>query len=271
MTSAATTPLHGRHLVVTGAGSGIGEAVAHLALERGAQVTSLDVNHPSVGVTHHLSCDLGDPASIDTAVAGIDGAVDALCNVAGLPGTHPDDLVFAVNFLGLRHLTESLLPRMPAGGAVVNVSSTAGLQWPTRLETILEVIATPGFAEGRAWFAANQPRDVPAYFFSKEVVTVYTMHRALRAGANGVRMNALSPGPVDTPILADFEASMGKDVLDGVRAMIGRHASPEDLAPLVLFLASQDAGWVNGTNLVADGGMMGAVMAGAVPLPSQVS
>jgi NAD(P)-dependent dehydrogenase (short-subunit alcohol dehydrogenase family) len=263
--------LDGRNLVVTGAASGIGQAVARLAGERGATVTSLDINQPTAEVKRHITCDLSDPASIDEALGKLDDPIHALCNVAGLPGTRADDLVFAVNFLGLRHITEGLMPRMPAGGSIVNVASTAGFGWPQRLSTILDLIETPGYEEGREWFARNQPSDVPAYFFSKEAVTVYTMHSALRAAAGRLRINAVSPGPVETPILEDFEKSMGKETLAGVRSLLGRHARSEDIAPIVLFLASEAAGWVNGDNLVADGGLIGAVASGAAALPSPVS
>jgi NAD(P)-dependent dehydrogenase (short-subunit alcohol dehydrogenase family) len=75
------------------------------------------------------------------------------------------------------------------------------------------------------------------------------------------------PGPVETPILPDFEASMGKDVLDGVRALLGRHAQPEDIADAVLLCVGDEARWVNGTALVVDGGLTGGVLSGVVPAP----
>ena len=75
------------------------------------------------------------------------------------------------------------------------------------------------------------------------------------------------PGPVETPILAEFEESMGKDILDGVKELLGRHASPADVAEAVLFLASDAARWINGHPLVVDGGITGAVASGVVPKP----
>ena len=83
----------------------------------------------------------------------------------------------------------------------------------------------------------------------------------------GFRLNAVLPGPVATPILADFEESMGKDTLDGVRELLGRHGEPEDIADAILFLASSDSRWVNGHALIADGGISGAVFTGLVPAP----
>jgi NAD(P)-dependent dehydrogenase (short-subunit alcohol dehydrogenase family) len=260
--------VEGRTFVVTGAASGIGDAVARRLLAAGAHVTSLDIREPQAPVDEHIPCDLSEPAAIDAAVAAIEGDLDGLCNVAGIPGTQPAELVFAVNFLGLRHLTETLLPRISNGGAVVNVASTAGFQWSTRLPLILEALATSSVEEGREWLQAHAPDDVAPYHFSKELVTVYTMAASLRFAQAGVRLNAVSPGPVETPILGDFEESMGKEVLDSVKAIVGRHGTPDDIAPLVVFMLSPAAGWVNGENLIADGGAVAAVLSGAAASPA---
>jgi NAD(P)-dependent dehydrogenase (short-subunit alcohol dehydrogenase family) len=75
------------------------------------------------------------------------------------------------------------------------------------------------------------------------------------------------PGPVETPILVDFEETMGKDTLDGIKELLGRHATPDDIADAVVFLASDAAGWINGHALVVDGGISGAVLSGVVPAP----
>ena len=83
----------------------------------------------------------------------------------------------------------------------------------------------------------------------------------------GFRINSVLPGPVETPILADFEESMGKETLDGVKDLLGRHATPDDIADALLFLASDAARWINGHALVVDGGITGAVVTGVVPAP----
>jgi NAD(P)-dependent dehydrogenase (short-subunit alcohol dehydrogenase family) len=258
----------GLRFAVTGAASGIGDAVARLLKASGARVTSLDVKQPSAPVDEHVACDLSDPASIEQAVDALGEGYDALLNVAGVPGTLPADVIIKVNLLGLRMLTEAMIPRLREGGAVVNVASTAGWQWPERLELASELLATESFDAGAEWFAAHAPTDVPPYEFSKEALIVYTMAAGQRGWDRGIRVNSVGPGPVETPILADFEDSMGKERLDGVKAMVGRHGRPEDIAPLVVFLASPAARWVNGTNLVADGGALGGVVSGAVPMPT---
>lgn len=256
----------GKRYVVTGAASGIGDAVATRLLGAGAEVYCLDRNTPSAAVTQHIEVDLANPRNIDAALEQLEGSFDGLLNVAGIPGTAPAELVFAVNSLAVRHLTESFFERLNPGGSVVIVSSTAGFGWPLRLDVIREVLATDTFEEGAAWFK-NNPQQGNAYNFSKEVSTVYTLSMGLALAEMGFRINAVLPGPVRTPILTDFEESMGKDTLDGLKNLLGRHAEPEDIASVVVFLASDDAHWVNGQALAVDGGISGAVASGVVPAP----
>jgi NAD(P)-dependent dehydrogenase (short-subunit alcohol dehydrogenase family) len=260
------TDFDGRRFVVTGAASGIGHAVAEQLLAAGALVYSLDRNEPKADVTQHITVDLADVAAIDGAVDALDGEFDGLLNVAGIPGTAPADLVFKVNFLAVRHLTEAMFGTLSAGGCIVIVSSTAGFGWPARLDAITDLLSTDTFADGAAWFARN-PQQGNAYNFAKEATTVYTLSMGLAVREMGLRINAVLPGPVQTPILVDFEESMGKDTLDGVKQLLGRHATPQDVADAILFLASDEAGWINGHPLVVDGGITGAVLAGLVPAP----
>jgi NAD(P)-dependent dehydrogenase (short-subunit alcohol dehydrogenase family) len=256
----------GKRYVVTGAASGIGHATAEKLLAQGAEVIALDRNSPSAAVSRYIEVDLANPRSIDAAIEQLDGDVDGLMNIAGVPGTAPADVVLAVNTLAVRHLSEAFFERLRPGATVTIVSSTAGFGWPNRLEAIGELLATDTFEEGLAWFKAN-PQQGNAYNFSKEVTTVYAMSMGLALSQMGLRINAVLPGPVETPILADFEESMGKDNLDGVKELLGRHATPDDVADAILFLASDAARWINGHALVVDGGITGAVLSGVVPAP----
>lgn len=256
----------GKRYVVTGAASGIGHAVAEQLLAAGAEVVSLDRNAPTATVTQHVELDLANPRSIDAALEQIEGSYDGLIQVAGIPGTAPAELVLAVNSLAVRHLTETFLDRLAPGGSVTIVSSTAGFGWSERLDDIRDLLATDTFEEGAAWFK-DHPQQGNAYNFSKEVTSVYAMSMGLALHEMGLRINAVLPGPVETPILADFEETMGKDTLDGLRDLLGRHALPDDIASAILFLASDDARWVNGQALAIDGGVTGAVVTGVVPAP----
>lgn len=256
----------GKRYVVTGAASGIGAAVAERLLAAGAEVHSLDRNTPDQPVTAHIEVDLANPRSIDAALDQLEGEFDGLMNVAGIPGTAPADLVIAVNTLAVRHLTEAFFERLRPGGTVNIVSSTAGFGWSARLEAIRDLLATDTFEEGAAWFKDN-PQVGNAYNFSKEASTVYTMSMGLALAQMGFRINAVLPGPVETPILADFEESMGKDNLDGIKELLGRHAEPADIADALLFLASNQSSWINGHPLVVDGGITGSVLSGVISAP----
>jgi NAD(P)-dependent dehydrogenase (short-subunit alcohol dehydrogenase family) len=254
-----------KRIIVTGGGSGIGKAVVARFAGQGAEVVVLDLpgGAPAPG-TAMVGCDLADPASIDDAVRELGDGWDALCNVAGIPGTHPRERVIGVNFLGLRHLTEALIPSMRSGGSIVQVASTAGTLWQQNLEMVRSLVATADFADGLRWVVSSSP-DYPAYNLSKEAVIVYTMTLAQRAWNAGVTVNSISPGPVETPILPDFEESMGKPMLDQVKTTVGRHAQAEDIAPVIAFLASPEASWVNGCNIIVDAGfaaLMTTAMAG---------
>ncbi|MFJ2667539.1 coniferyl-alcohol dehydrogenase [Nocardia fluminea] len=255
-----------KRIIVTGAASGIGDATARQLLEAGAHVVSLDRNVPTVDVTEHIPVDLSDVESIDSAVAQLNETFDALLNVAGVPGTAPVDTVMAVNVFGMRHLTESLLGQLTPGGSVVVVSSTAGFGWQQRLEAIKELLATDSFDDAAAWFSQN-PQAGNAYNFSKECATVYTMTMGVALHDMGLRINAVLPGPVRTPILEDFRKSMGEDNIDGAENLLGRHADPEEIASAILFLASPAARWVNGHPMIVDGGLSGTYLTGLVPLP----
>ncbi len=143
--------LYNKTLIVTGVASGIGAEVARLARFQGATVIGVDRHEPQLTLEGFFQADLSDPASIDALVARLPARVDGLCNIAGVPGTAPLQAVATVNYLGLRHLTQSLLPRMPAGGSIVNVASILGAQWPQRLELHKALAATQSFEAGQQW------------------------------------------------------------------------------------------------------------------------
>src|SRR4029078_8725747 len=109
----------GKDVVVTGAASGMGEQVARILHELGANVTALDLKPVSTPVKTSLTLDLLDQASIDGVVGQLDGPIDSVFSCAGLPGPPFTDLQTAiVNFIGARHLIEGLLPKMPEGSSI---------------------------------------------------------------------------------------------------------------------------------------------------------
>jgi len=263
-----TSSFAGKTVVVTGASSGIGGAATELLVAEGARVHALDIKPVAADVASSTTVDLRDPASIDAAVAGLPGEIDALFNCAGLPQTFGPAEVIAVNFLGLRHLTEALVPRLGPGSAVASVASVGGLGWPDLLEPIRELLATDGFASGQAWVAAHPDVVEAGYRFSKSCVIAYTMYRSTELIGQGIRINSLSPGDTTTPMTSHFKDFYGADFWDSRVLPIGRPAQPVEQARALLFLNSPDASYISGINLVVDAGATAARTMGHVPTPA---
>lgn len=204
-------------IVVTGAASGIGAAVAAQLLTQGHDVVGID----------RAECDLADPAAVDALAASV-GPVDGLANVAGVPGTADADTVLRVNFLAARRLARKL----EISGAVVNVASLAGRRPGVDDPTAERLVVTPD-AEVLAFGA--ELGGSAAYDLSKKLLVLDTVLFAAQAHARGVRACAVSPGPIVTPILDDFRTSMGSSV-DAAGELAGRHGSAAEVAAAVVFL-----------------------------------
>ena len=257
----------GKRVVVTGAASGMGAATVTMLEQCGAEVHALDVAPCSGPAAKAYETDCGDPTAIDATLSAIGGPVHALFNVAGVPQTHAPDRVFGVNFLGLRHITEQVLDGMMTdGGAVAHVASKAGSGWANHLAPIREVLATPDYAAGMAWASANLAEQGDPYFFSKECVVVYTMQRSYELLERGIRMNCLSPGPVESPMMPKFREALGSSLLDWTADQVGRMGRPDEMAGPLVFLNSDEASYVNGFDLMADGGFTAAMTLGNVDL-----
>ncbi|MBD2222797.1 coniferyl-alcohol dehydrogenase [Calothrix sp. FACHB-1219] len=255
-------------IVVTGASSGIGKRTSELLLADGAKVIALDRNAPSYEVSQYIPVDLSDQASIDAAVFKIKGEqLHGLCNIAGVPGTVPDDVVARVNYLGLRHLTTSLLPQVTPGGAIVNIASIAGMKWRDHAEKLVELARVADWTEAQEWISRHEFLRVEAYRRYKEALVVWSQTMAGEwVRRYGVRMNCVSPGPVDTPILEDFKESLGRKGVNDLIDMTGRAGTPADIAPAVVFLLSDAAKWVVGVDLTVDGGLNAMRFAATYPV-----
>lgn len=247
----------GKRVVLTGGASGLGAAAVELLAGSGCtDLTVLDVKEPTGPATRFIPADMSDPDSIDAAAAEIGGGVDVLFNNAGVAGVHAGEFVLRVNYLGLRRLSERLLPIMNSGGAIVNTASIYGSRWPDRLAEIKELIAIDGWAEALEWVADHaETVEADSYAFSKELVQVWTMHSSHRSLTQfGVRTNSVCPGPIDTPLMADFRRQATEKVIDWAIEQSGGIISPEHIAQPLLFLGSDAAAAVNGANVVADRG-----------------
>lgn len=248
--------LQGKTLVVTGCCSGIGADFAKLARLSGARVIGMDRNDPSLTLDGFVKVDLGDTAAIDVAVKQLPERIDALANIAGVPGTAPVDLVARVNYLGLRHLTTALLPRMGEGASIVNISSILGAEWPARLELHRALGATTSFAEGAQWLRDHPVAQETCYQYFKEALIVWTLTQSQKIFLErGVRMNCVAPGPVFTPILGDFVQMLGQERVQKDAHRMKRPAFSDEVAPVIAFLCSDASRWISGINLPVDGGL----------------
>jgi meso-butanediol dehydrogenase / (S,S)-butanediol dehydrogenase / diacetyl reductase len=232
-----------RVIVVTGAASGIGHATAAMFAEMGETVFGLDL-HPTVpdGVTF-VECNVADRASVDAAIEACsgEGRIDVLANVAGVVQfgrfeTITDaewDRVHAVDLKGPFMLMQAALPLIRAAkGNIVNVSSVAG--------------------------RVPQPYTT-AYSAAKGGLTMLTRALALELSPEGIRVNAICPGTVDTPIVSEVFEKLTDDldtrVADRLMMMLSGTISPAEIAAAIRYLASPEAKFVTGAVLPVDGGM----------------
>lgn len=252
------TPLEGKKIIVTGASSGIGAATAKYLMSRKATVISVDIKPSNDPVGQFIQADLADAASIDRLLDNLPSGIDGLANIAGLPPTRPASDVLKVNLVGLKYLTLGVVPKMSDGGAIVNLASLAGLGWADA-EDAVSASQDLDFAGVQEFCRAHDIEGARSYFFSKEALIVWTMQNRWTWRSRHIRMNAVSPGPVETPILKDFLETLGARAEEDMRTM-DRAGKPEDIAPVVAFLLSDESAWIRGTNVPCDGGMLSDVL-----------
>lgn len=258
--------LFGKTLIVTGVASGIGAATAALAQSLGADVIGIDRNEPKAPLAGFIKADLGSKAGIAALVQRLPQRFDALCNVAGLSGNTGAVATLSVNFYGLRALSEAAAPHLREGGAIVNVASIAGFGWRQNLNRAISMVGAEGFPDVAEIVAQHHVRDEEGYPVSKELLLLWTFRAAHqdRFKARGIRVNAVSPGPVETPILGQFREVLGDARVDSDITRVGRAGTAADIAPVVAFLCSDGARWINGANIAADGGLEASINAEAL-------
>ncbi|ETI60454.1 3-alpha-hydroxysteroid dehydrogenase [Marinomonas profundimaris] len=260
--------LFGKIIVVTGVASGIGQHTAELAAHMGADVIGIDVVKPSHSIGTFLQGDISTQAGVDEIVNALPDGIDALCNVAGVSGTGGAALTLAINFFGLKALSEGLATKIRTGGSIINVASMAGYGWRENTQRASVMAKLSGFPEPSKLMEDFAIPNELGYPISKEILLVWTMlaaHQPMFKSRN-IRVNAVSPGPVETPILTQFRQVLGDQRVNSDVDRVGRAGTPADIAPVILFLCSDAARWVNGNNIAADGGLEASVTVEALGL-----
>jgi len=236
--------LSGKRALVTGVSSGIGAACARLFAKEGARVAGLDLAKPpaDVSLVSFHECDVREEAPVKAALEGAArslGGIDVVVNAAGVAGGGPAHLcdlaewkrVLDVNLTGTFLVCKHALPGMLAQrrGSIVNLASVEGL-------------------EGG--------ESMSAYNASKGGVVLLTRNLALDYGAHGIRVNAICPGFIRTPMttaLGDPNFAPITRRIEEAHAL-GRLGEPEEVANVALFLASDEASFVSGGSITVDGG-----------------
>lgn len=255
----------GKRVLVVGGATGMGAAVAQLTRELGAEVWVMDVADVSYPVNRSVEVDLRDQASVDAALAALQQPVDVVFACAGVAdGTRG---LMLINFIAQRHLIEALVEsgRLRAGGAVVMISSVAGLPWQLNRAQVYEFLDVQGWPAAAAWIAEHPGTD--SYSFSKQAINGYVARQAFALLQRGIRINAVLPGPTDTPLAranADVWLGFGRDYREAAKV---ETLVPEQIASVMAFLGSNAAAGVTGVTLLVDQGQVSAGMTDAFPAP----
>ena len=238
--------------VVTGAGSGIGQAVARRLAQEGAQVAALDVAVDNLagtvdaitgdgGAARAYECDVTSESSVNDTVAALAtdlGPPTVVCNVAGIGGFFNTvdmpldrwERILSVNLTGPFLVCRATLPHLlEHGGSIVNVASNTALM-------------------GQSYSAAYCASKAGLLMFSKALAAEFL--------SRGVRVNVVAPGGVDTPLIGTFELPEGADVKELTKIMTPMgFSTPAEIAASVAFIASDESSYTTGAVLSVDGGL----------------
>jgi NAD(P)-dependent dehydrogenase (short-subunit alcohol dehydrogenase family) len=255
----------GKRALVVGGATGMGAAVAELARDAGAEVVVMDRAEVTLAGVKAVPLDLSDKASIDAALAECGGPIDALFSCAGVADGTPG--IERINFIGHRYLIDQLLERdlLPAGSAIGLISSAAGMGWEGNLALLFEFLDITDWDAAVAWTHEHGKAD---YVWSKQAINAYVARESFNFLKRGIRINAILPGPTDTP-LAQANAETWLGFGSDYRSELGVEPSaPVEQAYPLVFLCSDAASGVAGITLVTDLGYASSGVTGSFP-PAQ--
>jgi len=258
----------GKRVLVVGGATGMGAATAELALDAGAEVVVMDFAKVKLSGVKSIHLDLADKASIEGAVDECGGPVHALFACAGVADGTPG--IERINFIGHRHLIDRAIARgmLGRGSAIGFISSAAGLAWRTNLPKLVELLDIANFDMAAQW---AREHEMANYMWTKQTICAYVSREAMSLLKRGIRINALCPGPTDTPLAqankdmwlgfgADYRAEVG----------IGPSTALEQAYPLV-FLCSDAASGITGITLISDAGYLSSGITESFPAATPVA
>jgi len=258
----------GKRVLVVGGATGMGAAAAELAQDAGAEVVVMDFADVTLPGAKAIRVNLADAASIRAAVDECGGPVHALFSCAGVADGTPG--IEKINFIGHRYLIDLLLAGglLARGSAIGFISSAAGLGWEASLPLLKEYLDVTDFDAAAQWAQDHGKAD---YFWSKQAICAYVARQAMALLKQGIRINAICPGPTDTPLArANEETWLGFGA--DYRSEVGIEPSTplEQAFPLV-FLCSDAAAAVTGTTMITDAGYISSGVTESFPAATPVA
>ena len=239
-------------LAITGGTSGIGAATVSLLQSAGHELLVFDLHEPAAEVAY-IPLDLMNGDGIEAAIAAADGTFDGLAFIAGIPPRDENSAAcLTVNAISTVRFISGFMDKLNYGAAVVTVASRAGLGWQENTET-LDTLLACGQNGTEAFCAEREIDPATAYRLSKQAM-IYWHQMQVPDHIGKHRFVTVSPAAVSTGILDDFINAFGAGVAKNLER-VGGAGKPEEVAFLIAFLLSEQADWINGIDIVIDGGM----------------
>jgi len=239
---------------LTGSGSGIGAALQQLLAADGHQLITVDIRNADI--IADLTTPEGRQAALAAVLARAPDGLDGFVPVAGLGGgTAPDALITRLNYFGTTELVEGLLPALAqrAGAVVLLCSNSAPME-------VVDDAFMQALLDGDEAAAVARAAAIPAgthYMQTKRALNYWMRRNAMRIGRAGVRINAIAPGPINTPMTQPlWESETYAPVMQSLleQTPVQRMGEVDEIAGPIRFLLSPAASYVHGALLFADGG-----------------
>lgn len=243
------------NVLITGSSSGIGAAIAQTLRAAGSDI--IGVALAGADIAADLSTAAGRAAAVAESLARCGGRLDGLVCSAGLSPTVDPAAIVSVNYFGALAFLDGLLPALAAAApsAAVVLSSTGATQVDVTGHPILEAMLAGDEAAARAE-ATRVGDGMYAYCASKHAIAIAVRERVMAWGQAGVRINAVAPGPIETPMLQAVESDTR--IPEQARFFlppVGRKGSADEVAGLVEYLLSPRSGFIHGSMIYIDGGV----------------